>query len=245
MATAKINLSAFNKANQNDEIIENTNNNVISEQENDEQSSLNKKKFSFKDFKKSENTESIQTTVIQENQEIQNEDIQNEITKEVIKKISITDGDTNCNIIKDGTQEIFWNYKGSFSPIEENIKIEEKTSLEKYSKSEDVKQKSKKRKIILTSWISIAWVLIFLGFIFQNNFIKWNIQEVKINHIIEEQEEQKNEIIDIIDLEKENNQTIQNDIVKKNIEIKIDKNENLNNINKKIHGLLIEKYKAK
>lgn len=192
----------------------------------------NKRKISLRDLKKShvslkdENQEESSESL--ESSETQNTFVASEIAQDIkeetpliiakneeanisaqiqsIKEevFTITDGDTNCNIIKEEKSEIFWNYKGSFSkndtsddiiavaeivtPVEE-VKKEpkkserkmdnEKTNLERYADGEEKSKKSLKKKILF-SWlasvlaVSIPWV-IFL----QWGFLKSNVSELK------------------------------------------------------------------
>ncbi len=142
-------------------------------------------------------SEEILTQEILETSEI----ITTQESKEEIFQIS--DGDTNCNIVKEEKSEIFANYKWSFgkqpeeAPIHSEKKEEvntqkvqnetlplrsidtENTNLERYAQSEEKKTFSKQKKVILSSmvWILalwIPWALFFPGGILKSNVSEIN-----------------------------------------------------------------------
>lgn len=195
-----------------------------------------KRKISLKDLKKShvslkeENQEEI--TEISKSIESENTIVKQEINIESPVSISkeeeinfpaqsevselpetheevftITDGDTNCNIVKEEKSEIFGNYKGSFSenntsndvvvaevvtPIEEikkEVKEEtkkserkmdnEKTNLERYADGEEKWKKSLKKKVLFSWLASILAVSIPWVIFLQWWFLKSNVSETK------------------------------------------------------------------
>ncbi len=141
-----------------------------------------------------------------------------EIQAEEIPKISsfeISDWDTSCKIIKEEKDEIFSNYKWSFTPevkiekkdtkkeekevvlqqeaimqeipeIVKNINSSNQTNLERYSESEEKFKKLKNKKII--AWIVITlWALVWGIYTSQLDFVKWSIRETKdLNPSIEQ-----------------------------------------------------------
>lgn len=142
---------------------------------------------------------------------------ENTQTEEIL---TISDGDTNCNIIKEEKSEIFWSYKWSFTQSKEEVspivveapviekeeiapaatiskvteerKIDpEKTNLERYADGEEKAKKGTKKKILI-SWM--VWVLALWvpGAMFLPwGLLKSNVLETPVNTITETQTQEK------------------------------------------------------
>ncbi len=139
---------------------------------------------------------------------------------QVEEVLTISDGDTNCSIIKEEKSEIFWSYKWSFSQSNEEVspiiveapvtekeeiappaivsqvmeerKIDpEKTNLERYADGEEKSKKGTKKKILI-SWM--VWVLALWvpGAMFLPwGLLKSNVLETPVNTITETQTQEK------------------------------------------------------
>ena len=198
-----------------------------------QETNIVKKKISLKDIKKSSNiiTKNISQDIekeeieggnsqevvefkVEEKEEVKdNQEEKTNLESEIkVIQIWITDGDTNCNIIKEEKSELFLNYKWSFSEeiklpekkeeiegensqevvefkVEEKEEVkdnqEEKTNLERYSEGEKLVRKNKYKKVIISSLITMFCFIIWFWayFLSWKINIKWNLAENKNNKI--------------------------------------------------------------
>lgn len=147
--------------------------------------------------------ETLQEEAMAQVIEEKNNSIESEKSETNTPVFTITDWDTNCNIIKEEKSEIFGNYKGSFSKNEasdnveiveavtpkEEIKVEvekverkidsEKTNLERYADWEEKPKKSLKKRVIISSLASICTLSISWIIFLQWGFLKSNVSEIK------------------------------------------------------------------
>ena len=187
----------------------------------------------------------------------------------LVKKESlyIADGDTTCRINNEKTQEIFSNYKWSYSKEIVEDKVEEKelkSETVETQKIEEIQEITKKeewtnlekfkkwgKKIVLTKRKKIAlWVSLSLMVVFASIFSIFSPNPVKTS-VIKHKKELKNDIIPpppekhiIMEREVEKiNDNINWDIVKENELINFDNVEKNGNINKSVEDYLTKKFK--
>lgn len=290
MIIKKINLSALNKENEveindTEESLSNISNEEIIENVKKIETQVNKKKISLKDLKKSPylNTElkeeiketDWETTWILENPKnfsIPLEEVKEDsINEKKIIQIWISDGDTNCSILKEEKNELFLNYKWSFA---EEIKLPENPQKDVneiiWNESNEISDKpeeiwkienidvnkktnleiyseketlSKQNKYKKVIISSLVTMFCFLIW-WWTYFLNWKTNtkwNLQENNNTTLEQLKHTEKEVIVDPMLES----KNDIVKENTETQIDNIPNSNTINQKLKNHLIEKYKSK